>query len=72
MKISAAIVVGILGVIVAIAGGVSLFQFGVAADASGTSGWNPWLWLVLIAGVVLTVFAAVQAIGSVSRRDNRD
>lgn len=68
MKVAAAVVVSILGVIVLVSGSIALFEFGASADANGTSGWNPWLWAVVIAGLGQTFFGAGHLVGSLLKR----
>lgn len=46
----ASLVVG-LGVVITIAAGAALYNWGVVADETGISGWNPVLWILLFGGV---------------------
>ncbi|WP_167040504.1 hypothetical protein [Salinibacterium sp. ZJ454] len=72
MKVSGAALVSILGAIVLVSGGVTLFQSGLYADATGTSGWNPWLWAIFFAGLVLTVFGVIHLVGALLTRFDRN
>ncbi len=53
-------VVAFLGVVVTIAGGVALFNYGIVADETGISGWNPALWIILMAGMLTAAIGAAQ------------
>ena len=52
--------VAILGLITSFAGGAALYNYGVVADETGISGWNPSLWIVLLAGLSTTVLGIAQ------------
>lgn len=55
----AAIVVG-LGVIVTVAGGAALYSYAIVADETGISGWNPMLWIVILAGIATVLIGTLQ------------
>lgn len=55
----AAIVVG-LGVIVTVAGGAALYSYGIVADETGITGWNPMLWIVILAGIATVLIGTLQ------------
>lgn len=58
--ILAVLVIG-LGVVTTVAGGAASYNFGIIADETGISGWNPMLWLLMFAGIATTLVGAAQA-----------
>ncbi|WP_203135730.1 hypothetical protein [Microbacterium sp. JZ31] len=50
----------VLGVVVTIAGGGAMVTHGMIADETGISGWNPWLWLILVAGAATLLVGVLQ------------
>lgn len=55
----AALVVG-LGVVATIAGCAALYNYGLVADETGISGWNPMVWTVILAGVAVVLVGTIQ------------
>ena len=55
----AALVVG-FGVVITIAGGAALYNYGIVADETGISGWNPMLWILMFGGVATAVVGTIQ------------
>lgn len=55
----AAVVVG-LGLVITVAAGVALNNYGILADQTRIDGWNPALWVLLLAGVVTALVGTVQ------------
>jgi hypothetical protein len=55
----AALVVG-LGVVITIAGGAALYSYGIVADETGVSGWNPMLWILVFAGLATGLVGTIQ------------
>ncbi|MCM1951420.1 hypothetical protein NC315_39645 [Streptomyces sp. G2] len=55
----AALVVG-LGVVITIAGGAALYNYGIVADETGISGWNPMLWILVFAGIATALVGTIQ------------
>lgn len=55
----ASLVVG-LGAVITIAAGAALYNWGVVADETGISGWNPVLWILLFGGVATAVVGTIQ------------
>lgn len=55
----AGLVVG-LGVLITVTGGAALYNFGVIADETGISGWNPMLWLLVFAGIATALVGTIQ------------
>jgi hypothetical protein len=55
-----------LGVVVAVLGAGALSTHGIIADETRISGWNPWLWGVLLTGAVIAFVGLVQLIASFS------
>jgi MFS superfamily sulfate permease-like transporter len=49
-----------LGVVITIAGGMALYNHGIVADQTGVSGWNPALWVVILAGIATALLGLVQ------------
>ena len=57
--ILAVLVIG-LGVVITVAGGAASYNFGIIADETGISGWNPVLWILLFGGVATAVVGTIQ------------
>lgn len=60
--------VAFLGVVVTLAGGVAMYNYGIVADETGISGWNPALWIILLAGMLVALTGAVMFVHSMSSR----
>ena len=58
----------VLGLVTTGAGAVALYNHAIIADETGTSGWNPALWLVILAGGGVFLLGAVQVADAVSSR----
>lgn len=50
----------LFGVITVGAGAVAIYNHGIIADETGVSGWNPALWLVLLAGSAVVLLGILQ------------
>lgn len=55
----AALVVG-LGLVVTVAAAAALYSYGVLADETSIDGWNPMLWVLLLAGVATALIGTIQ------------
>ena len=66
-RVSAAIA-ALLGLVVIVAGCAAAWNYGVVADETGSPGFNPLLWIIILAGLGIVVTGAVQLNGS-ARRD---
>lgn len=55
-----AIGVILFGAIATVAGAVAMYNHAIVADATGVSGWNPALWLVLLSGAAVVLLGALQ------------
>ncbi len=60
MRIALAACILILGITVTVAGAAAMYGYAIVADETGISGWNPMLWIVLLAGAALTLLSVVQ------------
>lgn len=49
-----------MGVVITIAGGMAMCNHGIVADETGISGWNPALWIVILAGMATALLGLVQ------------
>ena len=50
----------LFGVVIVSAGAIAMYNHGVIADETGVSGWNPALWLVLLAGSAVFLIGVLQ------------
>jgi hypothetical protein len=60
VKVWSSGIVTLLGVVVTVAGCIALYNFGIAADETGISGFNPALWVVLFTGSATAIVGIVQ------------
>ena len=68
MRTSLAASVILMGVVIVGAGTGAIYNHGIIADETGISGWNPALWLVLLAGASVFLLGALQIAQSVGAR----
>jgi len=47
------------------------YRHAIIADETGISGWNPALWLVMLAGVAVFLLGTVQIADAVASRPGR-
>lgn len=53
-----------LGVVVAVLGAGALSTHGIIANETRISGWNPWLWAVLLTGGVIALVGFIQLVAA--------
>ena len=63
--------VALLGATVTICGGTALYNYAIIADETGISGWNPALWVIIFAGILISVLGAVSFVNAMSERTIR-
>lgn len=68
MRMTLAVSVLVLGVVVTIAGAFAMYTHAVIADETGISGANPALWMVIFLGVGTALVGMLQIVGAVTDR----
>ena len=68
MKVWSSGIVTLLGVVVTVAGCLALYNFGIVADETGISGFNPALWVVLFTGWATAIVGIVQLADALKTR----
>jgi hypothetical protein len=62
------VIIVVLGTVALGAGCIAIYNHAILADETGTSGWNPALWLVILSGAGVVIVGTVQIMQSASRR----
>lgn len=68
MRLWLAIGVIAFGLLTMGAGAAAMYRHALIADETGTSGWNPALWIVLFAGAAVFLLGTVQIADAVGSR----
>jgi hypothetical protein len=71
MRLWLAFGVVVFGMVTLGAGAVAMYRAAIIADETGTSGWHPALWLVMLAGMGVVLFGIVLVADAVSWRAAR-